>query len=61
MNDLSHSKSAQTLANSLRKSPVVAPKRNAHFIWPAALVISGLVVTFAWVIFLGWFLWKLFF
>jgi hypothetical protein len=61
MNDLSHSKSAQTFANARRTSPVVAPKRNTHFIWPAALVISGVVVTFAWVIFLGWFLWKLFF
>jgi len=60
MNDLSNSKSAQTWANSLRKSPPVAPKRNAHFIWPAALVVGGLVSTFAWVAFLGWCLWKLF-
>lgn len=54
-------KLAQSNATTIHNAPPVAPNRNTLFIWPAAVVLAGLVASFAWVAFLMWFvLWFLY-
>lgn len=54
MTDFSPSNSTQTLAPPRSRSYGDVSNQNTEFIWPAALLILGLMSTFAWVAFLGW-------
>ncbi len=56
MTDFSPSNSTQTLAPPRSRSYGDVSNQNIGFIWPPAVLILGLVSTFAWIAFLGWLL-----
>jgi hypothetical protein len=61
MNDLKYTRKAQ-----VREIPIDAPtpsasNRNSDSVWPAALLILGSIFTFAWIVFLAWFVLHLLF
>jgi hypothetical protein len=54
MNELPRPRSAPMLAKTPYAVPVIASKRNAHFYLPAALLVCGIMASFAWASFLAW-------
>ncbi len=56
MIDFSPFNSTQTLASPRSRSYGDVSNQNIGFIWPPAVLILGLVSTFAWIVFLGWLL-----
>jgi hypothetical protein len=54
MTDTLQTKSVQTWSTPKILSHGAVSNRNTGFIWPAAVVIFGLVSTFAWITFLEW-------
>lgn len=61
MMHVTYPKLTQSNPTTVPNIPPVAPNRNAIFIWPAAVVLAGLVASFVWAAFLMWFvLWFLY-
>jgi hypothetical protein len=54
MTDVTRPNSDQAWITPTNGIPVSVSSRYTDFIWPTAIVVLGVVSTFAWITFLGW-------